>query len=160
DPIYYVVDWHDGTTSRYPTSGTVASGTAFSVPHPYASYGSYNVSAQAFDQTPGALASSFNWLTHTVIDQPFGNASAASGIGRTTATLWANVTSVGGDPDGASAWFEYGVQNVNFSYTTPATTVTSPQTVSKSISGLVEGATYQYRLVVHNAWGDYRGSTS
>jgi hypothetical protein len=130
------------------------------VTHAYAGYGTYNVSAQAFDQTPGAQTSPYNWVSHTVIDQPAGTASSSSGVARTTATLWGNVTSVGGDPDGASAWFEYGLRGINYQYTTTATTAASPQAISKSVSGLVEGADYQYRIVVHNAHGDYRSSTA
>lgn len=152
DAIYFQVNWHDGTPiTRYPTTGTVPSGSTYSVQHAYMVPGTYNVSVNATDTL--GVASPYAVQFHDVVDMPTGTTTPASGIGRASATLHGNITSLGGDPAGVTANFQYGLQGGGYPFSTPVVRYTGAAALAIPITGLTEGATYQYRLVITNLRG-------
>jgi hypothetical protein len=160
DPISYTINWHDGTTQTYPSTGTVPSGSSFSFNHSYASYTNgapYNISVQTTDAL--GVKSAYAVVLHDVVDPPAGDASGATAIGRTSVTFNANITSLGGDPSGVLAWFEYGPAGGGFPSKTIPLRYTSTQAVSVWVGSLTEGASYQYRFVVSNERATTTGTT-
>jgi phosphodiesterase/alkaline phosphatase D-like protein len=81
---------------------------------------------------------------------PAASVSAPTGLSTTAATLNGTV-----NPGGAStSWqFDYGVGNYGSTASGSALTGATTQAVSQSLTGLLPGSTYQYRLVATNSEG-------
>jgi phosphodiesterase/alkaline phosphatase D-like protein len=95
--------------------------------------------------------------TFTLSTAPTVGTGSASSVGATTATLHGSV-----DPNGQStSWhFDYGTSTA-YGASTPsrgAGSGTSSTNVSETLSGLVPGTTYHYRLVAANAAGTTAGA--
>lgn len=108
----------------------------------YAYSGPYNdYSVRVFEQGVAGAGSLGNPNNNDVQTLP------ASNVGVRTATLNGNV-----NPQGVSstAWFEYGLSETSYAFSTPAQSVGSGSDgvdVSAEVTGLLPGRTYHYRLV-------------
>jgi phosphodiesterase/alkaline phosphatase D-like protein len=95
----------------------------------------------------------------TELDVPDTTTGAASGVGKTTATVHGHV-----DPAGAgnitACEFEYGTE-VSYGHSAPcapAAPYSTPTEVSAELSGLTPGVTYHYRVDASNAQGQNQGA--
>ena len=106
----------------------------------------FRVRATNSNGTVSGLQGSFT----TPARAPITGVSAPTGVTTGAATLNGTV-----DPGGASTdWqFDYGVGAYDQTATGTTLTGTTPQAVSKSLTGLLPGTTYQYRLLATNAQG-------
>jgi phosphodiesterase/alkaline phosphatase D-like protein len=90
-------------------------------------------------------------------NQPCAQTNTPTNIGDTYATFNANVTPNGSD---ATVWFEYGINNYSFNYTTNNTFVQAYNTnynVSNGVTGLTPASTYYVRVAAWNQYGTAYG---
>ncbi|KKT22783.1 MAG: Peptidase M23 [Parcubacteria group bacterium GW2011_GWB1_43_8b] len=86
---------------------------------------------------------------------PYVQTYSASNTYQNSATLNGWVSSSGSN---AYAWFEYGVNTNSLSYTTNSRYVGGNSNFSESVSNLVSGTTYYFRLVARNDCGTNYGN--
>jgi hypothetical protein len=151
------ISWGDGTT----TSGTVSrSGGTLTVSgnHTYNSPPSnYPVNVHLADDSPGTATATAASTANVSAGKPSAVTQGANGVTINTATLNGTV-----DPNGDATTysFQYGTTTA-YGSTTPSSSAgsgNSGRAVSVSISGLMPGTIYHYRIVATNAEGTTVGA--
>lgn len=140
------MDWADGTPpTRFPAYGTMDPSTARDVSHTYAARGTFLVRSRTWDDLgqvgPWAQASI------TVRSLPLGSVHSPTGVSHTQATLQGSVLDLGGASSVQASFLLYRGGSL-VSSSTPQTYTAPGNLAPVTVTGLLDGTTYSFRVRV------------